>query len=220
MKRLVRVSLFAALAVAPLAAEAQVRPGAQHQQGERPLAPFALILEERAQLGLTAEQVARIEAIQQRLQAQNAPLLEQLRASGAWEGMRGTVMRPEQRERMRQQMQERQRNLTPEQREQMRRQMRERMQDRQRALRPEQREEMRQRMQERRQAPEGTARGGRQITAELRPVLQQVRANQQAARQEVMSVLTSEQQARLRELAQARRGGDRGQRGPGGRPVR
>lgn len=42
--------------------------------------PGAMILEYRAELGLTAEQVSRIEAIQERVKAANAPRIEQLRA--------------------------------------------------------------------------------------------------------------------------------------------
>lgn len=43
--------------------------------------PFALLLENRAQLGLTNDQVRRLEAIRNRLQEQNRPLREQLRAA-------------------------------------------------------------------------------------------------------------------------------------------
>jgi hypothetical protein len=43
-------------------------------------APGAMLLEHRAELGLTAEQIRQIEAIQERVKAANAPRLEQLQA--------------------------------------------------------------------------------------------------------------------------------------------
>jgi Spy/CpxP family protein refolding chaperone len=112
------------------------------------------------------------------------------------------VSAPEQREQMRQRMQ----NMTPEQREQMR----QRMQN----MTPEQREQMR--------AQHGAVRGWQgprgagQLPEELRPVMEQIRSNWAAARQEAEQVLTTEQRTRLRELAPQRRGG--GER-PNPRPA-
>jgi Spy/CpxP family protein refolding chaperone len=122
-------------------------------------------------------------------------------------------MTPEQRDSMRARMQRGQQNMTPEQRQQMR----ERMQN----MTPEQRAAMRSQMQDRQAGARGErgARGARQVPAELRPVMEQIRANQQAAMQEAQSVLTPEQRTRFRELAQQRRGqmGERMNRRPIGR---
>lgn len=88
MKRFYGLALVAVIAAAPVSLEAQTPRAPQGQEqagrGQRP-APISRILEQRAALGLSAEQVSRLEAIQQRLQQQNAPLIEQLRASGAWQ---------------------------------------------------------------------------------------------------------------------------------------
>jgi Spy/CpxP family protein refolding chaperone len=219
MKRAYTFALAGALALAPLAlpgtAEAQergVRPG-----GGPGVA--AGILQHRAELGLTPQQEQQLTAIAERLRAQNQPLMEQIRASGAMQrgersgearrgqGARGD-MTPEQRAEMRQRMQ----NMTPEQRAAMRGQMRQRGAD----ATPEQREQMRARMQERRAAGERGARGAR-VPEELRPLMEQMRANSQAAMQEARAVLTAEQQARLQQLREQRRpaAGERGQRGRG-----
>ncbi len=234
MKRIFGMTLVAALAIAPVALEAQATPGAQQERGVRGGHAFSMIIGQRAALNLTDDQVARLEAIGLRLRAQNAPLLEQMRASGAWQGRPGArggerpQLTPEQREQMRQRMQ----NLTPEQREQMRAQrgergargargeaapeQREQMRQRMQNLTPEQREQMRAQMQQRR--GEAGVRGGRQVPEELRPVMEQLRANSLAARQEAQAVLTPEQQTRLRELAQQRRGaGERPNRRPAAR---
>jgi Spy/CpxP family protein refolding chaperone len=234
MKRIYGITFIAALAVAPLALEAQT-PGAQHEHAARGGHAFGMIIGQRAQLGLTDDQVARIEAIGQRLQVQNAPLLEQLRAAGmqGHAGGERPRMTPEQREEMRQRHQ----SMTPEQREQMRARMqeqrqrgqqmtpeqREQMRARMQQMTPEQREQMRAQMRERgAQAPGARGqRGGpaaRQVPEELRATMEQIRANREAAHQEAMAVLTPEQQARLRELAPQRRGaGERMNRRPAAR---
>jgi Spy/CpxP family protein refolding chaperone len=190
MKRIFGMAVLAAIAVAPMALEAQTPRTGQERATRTPgQAPLARVLQHRAELGLTADQVNRLESIQQRLQAQNAPLLEQLRASGAWprsgtEARERRQLTPEQREQMRQRSQ----NLTEEEREALREQLRERRQQREPG----------------RVAP--GARGQRQIPEELRPVVQQLRANTRAAIEEARAVLTTEQQAQLRELMQQRRG--------------
>jgi Spy/CpxP family protein refolding chaperone len=264
MKRAHTFALAGALALAPLAlpgtAEAQERAVRPH--GGPGVA--AAILSHRAELGLTAQQEQQLTAIAERLRAQNQPLMEQLRASGAWQrgersgdarrghGARGNMtpeqraqmhermqsmtpeqraqmhermqgMTPEQRAQMhermqdmtpeqRAQMHERMQNMTPEQREAMRGQMRERGAN----VTPEQREQMRARMQERRAAGARGARGAG-VPEELRPVMEQMRANAQAAMQEARAVLTAEQQTRLQQLREQRRppNGERGQRGRG-----
>ncbi|MBA2670388.1 MAG: hypothetical protein H0U67_08470 [Gemmatimonadetes bacterium] len=219
MKRIYGVTLLVALAAAPLALEAQTRGTAD--PAVRDGQPFAMILGQRAALGLTDAQVTRLQAIGQRLQEQNAPLLEQMRASGAAQGASSSGQRQpmmqrapaEQRDSMRARMQRDQQNMTPEQRQQMR--------ERMRNMTPEQRAAMRSQMQDRRAGArgEGGSRGARQVPEELRPVMEQLRANQQAAMQEAQAVLTPEQQTRFRELAQQRRGqmGERMNRRPAGR---
>lgn len=79
------VSLLAPVALA--AQEPAPRGGAA-----QPMSPLTRILEHRAELGLSAEQVTRLEAIEQRLQERIAPLQEQMReARGEMpaRGMRG-----------------------------------------------------------------------------------------------------------------------------------
>jgi Spy/CpxP family protein refolding chaperone len=181
-----------------------------------------------AELNLTEAQQAEMRQIRQRLQAQNAPLVAQLREAGVMRhgaaargerpmhrGQMGTEQRAQMRERMqnmtpeqRAQMRERMQNMTPEQRAQMR--------ERTQSMTPEQRAQMRDQMQQRRQAGEQGqrqraqgergARAQRQIPAELRPVVEQMRQNNRAAQAEMRAVLTAEQQARLAELRQQRRG--------------
>jgi hypothetical protein len=248
MKRIFGAALAAAILAAPLALAAQDTRAPRFE-------PFASVLQYRAELDLTADQVSRIQAIQQRLQAQNEPLIAQLRAAGvaqeAERGARAPFTAEERRE-----MRERMQSGTPAEREQLRAEMRERMgamrseqpermgqrmedmtpeqreEMRQRMgnMTPEQREEMQARMKERREAGRAQAAAGRGMRAgargegagaglhgadaprmarvpdELRPVLQQVQANQRAAREEVHAVLTAGQWARLHELMQQRRG--------------
>ncbi len=110
------LTLVVALASAPLPAPAQVsgqRPqtrGAEMRQPEP--RPFALLMENRAQLGLTDEQVRRLETIRNRLEEQNRPLREQLRTARErlTEQRRGEMQkltRQQRRERMRQMRQQR-----------------------------------------------------------------------------------------------------------------
>jgi Spy/CpxP family protein refolding chaperone len=198
MKRAYTFALAGALALAPLAlpgtAEAQER-------GVRPSGGpgvAAGILQHRAELGLTPQQEQQLTAIAERLRAQNQPLMEQIRASGAMQrgqrsgearhghGAHGT-MSPEQRAQMREHMQ----NMTPEQRAQMREQMqamtpeqRAQMQERMQNMTPEQRAEMHERMQsmtpEQRAAMRGQMRQrGADVTPEQR---EQMRARMQERR--------------------------------------
>lgn len=160
MKRFYGTFLVAALALAPATLNAQARgtpPAREQAVRDRNPAPFAVVLRHHAEMGLSAEQVRRLEVIGERLQAQNRPLGEQLRASGAWQGRGGEA----------------------------------------RALSGERRRGVR---------PEG-ARAQRRIPEELRPVVEQMRSNRRTAMQEARAVLTAEQQSRLRELVQQRRGG-------------
>lgn len=88
--RMIRSMALIALAMAaPVALSAQdaaPRHGAHgehHRAGPRAgrMDPFARLLEKRQELGLTAEQVSRIEAIRSRLQARNQPLVERMQAA-------------------------------------------------------------------------------------------------------------------------------------------
>jgi hypothetical protein len=166
--------------------------------------PAARIIELREELGLTADQVERISGIQEQLRERNGPLLEQLAAA-------------------RQEMQADRRQLTDEERAQMQ-ERREAMRDSMRGRAPmtaEQRQQMRAQMQERRDQGmrarrEGAMRSQTGIPAELHPVMEQLRANTDAARQQIEATLTAEQQKKLRELrpSPGRPAGQR-ERGPG-----
>jgi hypothetical protein len=184
MKRFFGLALFAAVAAAPVALAAQTP--AQERGPRATAAPAQRALALRAELGLSAEQVSRLEAIQQRLQAQNAPLIAQLRASGV--PSERPAMTPEQREARRKQVQEHGRARTPEQRQQMR----ERMQ----ARTPEQREQMRERMQAR--TPEQRE--------QMREGMQTMTPEQRQQMHERMQAMTPEQREAHRREMQARRG--------------
>lgn len=181
MKRWMRTMMTAVVLALPTAAAAQT-PEAPAPRGERGI-PVEALLRVQEELGLSADQVARLEQIGQRLQAQNEPLVAQLRESGAWPGARAGAARqltPEEREEMRRRMQER-REATPEQRERMR--------ERARSVTPEQRREMARRF---------------RVPAELQPTVAQLRANNLTALEEARSVLTAEQIARANELIRER----------------
>lgn len=197
MKRALGLTLLVALAGAPVALEAQT-PG---QRPDRPAhAPaFGMLLGHRAELGLTAEQVTRLEAIAQRLREQNAPLVEQLRASGHFQDRAGARQG------------ERMRNMTPEQRAEMRERMQAMTPEQRRAMRDQMRAQMQQR---RAEGDSMRVRQRREVPEALRPTVEQIRQNARAAHQEAMAVLTPEQQSRLGELRQERRRemGERGNR--------
>jgi len=134
MKKSLLVGALAAALVLPSVAAAQ--------QGAERGVPF---LHLRQELQLTPQQVTQLEAISARLEAQNRPLMEQMRAAGAHqrEARAGAVRGGERMRQMRGQMQ----RMTPEQRAEM--------QGRMRQMTPEQRAEMHERM--RRMTPEQRA---------------------------------------------------------------
>ena len=107
------------LAAAPLPALTQApgqrAPGRGAEMRQPEHHPFALLLENRAQLGLTDEQVRRLETIRSRLEEQNRPLREQLRTA---------------RERLMEQRRAEMQKLAPEQRRERMRQMRQMRQQR------------------------------------------------------------------------------------------
>jgi hypothetical protein len=194
----------------PAAANAQAHPPGHDRMDERGwfgrgAMPAARIIELREELALTAEQVERINGIQEQLREQNGPLLEQLAAA-------------------RQEMQGR-RQLTDEERARMQ-QRREAMRDSMRSrasMSAEQREQMRAQMQERRAngmraRSDSAGRPGPGMPDELRPVMEQLRANTAGAMQQIQETLTTEQQQKLRELRPAPgRPAGHGEHAPGAR---
>ena len=159
MRRIIFAALAVALVGAPTTALAQ---SAEQERGDRPerrvrMHPGASILQARETLGLTDEQVARIEEIRTRLAEQNRPILEELRA--------------EQQERMRE-WRERRDALSPEERAELRARMTpEQRAERRARMTPEERAELRSRMRERMEA--------------VRPQLRQLRDNTRAAMTEI-----------------------------------
>jgi Spy/CpxP family protein refolding chaperone len=103
------MALLAALAVvpAPLPVEAQTtqRDAVPRAASPAQAKPFGLMMQNREQLGLTDQQIARLEGIAQRLEQQNGPLLQRLREAGI-------PVRPERRDGVRE--------MTPEQRRELR----------------------------------------------------------------------------------------------------
>jgi Spy/CpxP family protein refolding chaperone len=105
MKKVHLSVLLLSLLGAPAALAAQ-EPGArpprgEHRGGRGERAPFALLLRHRAELGLTGEQVARLEQIGRDVETRNAPLRARLReAHGRYVAERREQIRrltPEQR---------------------------------------------------------------------------------------------------------------------------
>jgi Spy/CpxP family protein refolding chaperone len=244
MRRLMLPVIALSLAAMPAMTEAQT-PRAQRSaaEGHGPRLmiggnPAARVLQHREALGLTAAQVQQLEQLQQQITQRNEPLLQQLQAvRPTGSPARGAQRAPERRDQMQQHMQERQAQLTPEQRERLqalreqardaspeqRAQLRAQMQEQMRELRaqvtPEQREQVRQRMEQRRAERQQPTAEQRARMDAVRPVMQQLRASNQQARRDVEAVLTAEQQTRLRELVSQRTGEWRERRGtPGERP--
>jgi hypothetical protein len=277
MKRIFGFALMGLMAAAPPVADAQRAPQGQERAMRTPgQMPLARMMERQAELGLTAEQVARLESIQTRLQQQNAPLMAQVREArtGAAREQRAARQVPEElrpamqqiRQNNRAAMEEVRAVLSDEQRTKLRETMRGGMrhgtggQGAQAARSGEQRQAMplarvlergaelgltaeqvsqleaiQVRVQQQ-NAPllaqlrafgamrgAGVERGqrgpaaGARVPQEIRPAMQQLRQNNQAAMQEVRSVLTDEQQVKLRETW---REGMRERRGDGAaRPM-
>jgi hypothetical protein len=276
MKRIFGFALMGLMAAAPPVVEAQRAPQGQERAMRTPgQMPLARMMERQAELGLTAEQVARLESIQSRLQQQNAPLVAQVREArmGAERGERGARQVPEEirpamqqlRQNNRAAMEEVRAVLSDEQRAKLRETMRRGMRQGTggqgaRAARPGEHgqamplarvlehraelgltaeqvgrlESIQARLQQQ-NAPllaqlsasgamrgAGVERGQRERAAarvpeEIRPVMQRIRQNTQTAMQEVRTVLTDEQQVKLRD---SMRQGMRERRGDGAaRPM-
>ncbi|HEX7240167.1 MAG TPA: hypothetical protein VF263_07875, partial [Longimicrobiaceae bacterium] len=94
--RTLAVALALSAAPLPLLAQNPSAPAAPRERAERPAraergmrgvrgaegfrSPVTRLVERREQLGLTAAQVSRLQAIEQRLRSQNQPLVERMRA--------------------------------------------------------------------------------------------------------------------------------------------
>src|SRR4051812_17542140 len=103
MKRIYTLALAALCAAAPATLHAQTRdrtPAEQRGPRRPGAAGFELLLAHRAELGLSEQQLSRLQGIQSRLQEKNRPLAEQLRAAGIpVQGARQPGQRPTQEER-------------------------------------------------------------------------------------------------------------------------
>jgi hypothetical protein len=187
MRNAHRMILAAALISAPLSLDAQ-RPAGDAQHGRGP--GVAAILQHRAQLDLTADQVARLEAIERDLRARNEPLRQQMSAAFPERAARAGAEGP---------------RMTDEQRRTMREQRARRGDHGARAgaarrpqLSDEQRQQMRGRMEQ------------------LRPVMEQMRGNTRQAMEQARAVLTDAQREQLRARMgehRSRGGAERGWRG-------
>jgi Spy/CpxP family protein refolding chaperone len=165
MRNVFGLALVAALIAAPapvLAQQPQPMPLPRAEMGPRAMQgpPLGFLLRNQAELGLTDEQITRLQQVAQRLEQQNQPLLEQLRAAGI-------PVRPERRQGVRE--------MTPEQRRELRQrleahrptlmQMRENahtaMQEAREVLTPEQQQRMRELVQARGAELRGQRQGSR-----------------------------------------------------------
>lgn len=203
MKIRTRYLLAAALAAAPVAAAAQTPAPPQERQGphgqmhgrrgpggpDQMFSPIQGILQQRQELGLSAQQVSRLQAIQRDLQARNEPLHQQLMALMP-EDLRAAAHAdgppPPQGERRQPPQGGQAQGGHPGHGEH--------------GGHPQLTAEQRQRME--------------QIHEQARPLMEQVHQNVEAAMEQVHAVLTPEQQQRAR-AAMERHGGP-GHRGPGG----
>jgi Spy/CpxP family protein refolding chaperone len=207
--------MIAAVALAGLTAMPAVPAAAQSprpEPGRAPVhgaLPLARMIEIYETLDLSEAQIQRIREINARLEEQNRPLREQLtRAHGELRAERRD-MSPADRERMVREraatmdtVRARMQSMTPAQRDSMRA----RVQD----MTPAQRDSMRTRMKRPgamrpplAAGPLAARRPG--LPAELRPVVEQMRANAESATTQIRDVLTAEQKQKLEELGAKRR---------------
>lgn len=193
-----KTRISAAAFIAVLATTPAAVSGQTPRAGEPPLEMWTRA---QTELGPTSEQVSRLEEIQRRLREQNRGLVEQLRAADAWAAP--AAKSADERLRLQQERQ----------------QMREQMQD----ATPEERQRMREQMQRMREARPGApralrhARAQRQVPPELQPVVEQIRENSRSALEEAWAVLTPEQQELLRQVHRNRMHRPMGLRGLRGR---
>jgi Spy/CpxP family protein refolding chaperone len=187
-------ALALALAGAPALLAAQQTPaqgradhrGGWNQQGGRQ----GGYLRYRQQLGLTDAQVSRLQSIDQRLQSQNAPLVQRMETARQQAGL------PDFRTRRAQRGQDGQ-GMQGERRGQDGRA--------QRGERPKLTDEQRTAM--------------RRFREQVKPVQEQLQRNRQAAMRDAQAVLTPQQRQQVQQLMQEHRGA-RGQRQPRGEGTR
>ncbi|HEX7120661.1 MAG TPA: Spy/CpxP family protein refolding chaperone [Longimicrobiales bacterium] len=165
MRRIHRTLVVLSLAVSPAALGAQTPEPVRGEDARRMIGhdPISRLLAERESLGLTADQVARLEAIRSRLEAENRPHRERLREARA-------EFRAERRERLD--------ALTPAQRDSLRERRaarRAEVRERMEALRPTLRQ-----LRENRRAALAEARAV--LTDEQRERLRELRAERAAER--------------------------------------
>jgi len=141
------------------------------------------LLRFRQQLGLTDAQVSRLQAIHQRLEQQNAPIVQRIdaarRQAGLPEMRRGRGERGQQRGFRRQQGAQGQQGQA----------------------------------RERRQLTDEQRQAIQRFREQVRPLTEQLRQNRQSAMREAQSVLTEQQRQQVRQLIQEHRGqrGGRGE---------
>lgn len=174
------ILLALALAALPLpvlsqqAPERGARPEWGTTRGRKPdhHRPFALLLDHRRELGLSADQVARLQVVARRLEERNRPLRDQLRRQreAYFAARRAQIAQ----------------------------------------LTPEARRDTLRRLQGERGKPHP-------IPPEMRPIVEQMRANTRAAMEEAEKVLTPEQKERARALYRAHHEEMRRERGEGRR---
>ena len=173
--------LLAAQQQAPSQGRGDQRSGWENrrggQRGERQ-GGYPALLRYRQQLGLTDAQVSRLQSIEQRLQSQNAPLVQRIEAARQQAGL------PDFRARSGQRGQGEQSRAQGERRNGQGRA--------QRGERPQLTEQQRQAMQRFRQ--------------QVKPVQEQIQRNRQAALRDAQAVLTPQQRQQVQQLIQEHRG--------------
>ncbi len=95
--------VLAAALLAPAALAAQGQPGQGPGRGMRMRSAAAIAIEHKADLGLSDDIVAKLEAVDKQVQDKNAPIMKQMQDARA--GVDFQSMTDEQRQEMRQKMQ-------------------------------------------------------------------------------------------------------------------
>ena len=210
----------AALLAGPAAAqvgqgEREARAGQRARAGTGALDrnPIAALLERREELDLDADQLARLEAVQARVERENAPRIERIRAA------MGDRPAGELSEDERAGLRERMRQLQPV-REEIRQTNRAAMVEVRGILTAEQQAKVRSGV--RRGSPAGARADTRSpvdrilrhrealgLNADQIARLEAIRASQRAAREQVREILTEEQESKLREMTRRPGGGRR-----------
>ncbi|MBW3553703.1 MAG: Spy/CpxP family protein refolding chaperone [Gemmatimonadetes bacterium] len=213
----------AALLAGPVAAQGgqgpRGRPATPAGAGVMDRNPVAVLLERRDELELTADQVARLEAVQARVERENAPRIERLRAALGDRPARDLT------DEERVQLRERMRELQPV-RTEIRETNRAAMEEVRGILTAEQRTKIRSASRGRGPAASRGARGASVarilqhrealgLSEDQIARLEAIRDSQRAAHEQVRAILTDEQESRLREMARRPRPDDAARRRPG-----